>query len=53
MKSMVAYSSIVHMNLMMSIFYIVNLYYMRSGRRLLFLNKGMVGNLPSIVCVIW
>ncbi|KYN34035.1 NADH-ubiquinone oxidoreductase chain 4, partial [Trachymyrmex septentrionalis] len=64
-KSIVAYSSIVHINLMVcrlmthfkvgilgryvmmvshglcssGIFYIVNLYYLRSGRRLLFLNK--------------
>ena len=29
------------------IFYIVNLYYERSGRRLLFLNKGIVRNLPT------
>ena len=76
-KSMVAYSSVVHINLIIrrlmthfkvgileryviiishglcssGIFYIVNLYYLRSGRRLLFLNKGIVGNLPSIV--IW
>uniref|UniRef100_UPI0030023818 NADH dehydrogenase subunit 4 n=1 Tax=Mycetophylax simplex TaxID=341688 RepID=UPI0030023818 len=75
MKSLVAYSSVVHMNLMMcslmiffklstlggyimmvshglcssGMFYIVNLYYVRSGSRLLFLNKGMVNNLPSLI----
>jgi len=32
-------------------FFIVNLYYDRSGRRLLFLNKGMVRNLPAVI--IW
>ncbi|KAG5346082.1 NU4M oxidoreductase, partial [Acromyrmex charruanus] len=66
-KSMVAYFSIVHMNLILcrlmtffkvgvieryvmiishgiyssGIFYMINLYYERSGRRLLFLNKGL------------
>nr|ATW72788.1 NADH dehydrogenase subunit 4 [Atta sexdens rubropilosa] len=75
MKSMVAYSSVVHMNLMLcslmtyykvgilgsyvmmishglcssGMFFMVNLYYDRSGSRLLFLNKGMVSNLPTIM----
>jgi len=75
MKSMVAYSSVVHINLILcslitfykvgilgryviiishglcssGIFFIVNLYYERSGRRLLFLNKGMIRNLPTII----
>ena len=74
-KSMVAYSSVVHINLIIrrfithfkvgiiggyiiiishglcssGIFYIVNIYYLRSGRRLLFLNKGIIGNLSSII----
>ena len=76
-KRIVAYSSVVHINLILcrlmtfykvgifgryviiishglcssGIFYIVNLYYNRSGRRLLFLNKGIVRNLPTII--IW
>ncbi|KAG5307708.1 NU4M oxidoreductase, partial [Acromyrmex insinuator] len=33
------------------ILYIVNLYYERSGRRLLFLNKSLVSNLPAVI--IW
>nr|ASY95841.1 NADH dehydrogenase subunit 4 [Atta opaciceps] len=75
MKSMVAYSSVVHMNLMLcslmtfykvgmlgsyvmmvshglcssGMFFMVNLYYERSGSRLLFLNKGMISNLPTII----
>jgi len=77
MKRIVAYSSVVHINLILcslitfykvgilgryviiishglcssGIFFIVNLYYERSGRRLLFLNKGMIRNLPTII--IW
>jgi len=73
-KRIVAYSSVVHINLMLcrlmtfykagilgryviiishglcssGIFYIVNLYYERSGRRLLFLNKGIVRNLQLL-----
>ena len=76
-KRIVAYSSVVHVNLMLcrlitfykveilgkyvmlishglrssGLFYIVNLYYERSGRRLLFLNKGIVRNLPT--AIIW
>jgi len=76
-KSIVAYSSVVHINLIIrrfithfkvgiiggyviiishglcssGIFYIVNIFYLRSGRRLLFLNKGIISNLPSII--IW
>ena len=76
-KRIVAYSSVVHINLILcslityykvgilgryviiishglcssGIFFIVNLYYDRSGRRLLFLNKGIVRNLPTIM--IW
>nr|ATJ03019.1 NADH dehydrogenase subunit 4 [Atta texana] len=75
MKSMVAYSSVVHMNLMLcslmtfhksgmlgsyvmmvshglcssGMFFMVNLYYDRSGSRLLFLNKGMGGSLPTVI----
>ncbi|KAG5347610.1 NU4M oxidoreductase, partial [Acromyrmex charruanus] len=74
-KRIVAYSSVVHMNLILSrlmtlfkvgivgryiiiishglcssgIFYIVNLYYERSGRRLIILNKGIIGNLPVVI----
>jgi len=74
-KRIVAYSSVVHINLILcslityykvgilgryviiishglcssGIFFIVNLYYDRSGRRLLFLNKGIVRNLPTIM----
>nr|YP_010988057.1 NADH dehydrogenase subunit 4 [Harpegnathos venator]WON66590.1 NADH dehydrogenase subunit 4 [Harpegnathos venator] len=73
MKSLVAYSSVVHMNLMLcslmslkklgfvsayiimishglcssGLFYMVNLYYKRSGSRLLLLNKGMINILPE------
>ncbi|KAG5336854.1 NU4M oxidoreductase, partial [Acromyrmex heyeri] len=76
-KSIVAYFSVVHMNLMLcrlmtllkldviggyimiishglcssGIFYMVNLYYERSERRLLFLNKSLVSNLPT--AIIW
>ncbi|KAG5329096.1 NU4M oxidoreductase, partial [Acromyrmex heyeri] len=75
MKSIVAYSSVVHMNLILArfmtlfkvgilggyimiishglcssgIFYMVNLYYERSGRRLIILNKGIIGNLPVVI----
>ncbi|KAG5344307.1 NU4M oxidoreductase, partial [Acromyrmex heyeri] len=31
------------------IFYVVNLYYERSRRRLLFLNKGIISNLPTVI----
>lgn len=74
LKRLVAYSSVVHMNIILcslitlnkigfirsyimmishglcssGLFYIVNLYYERSGRRLLILNKGMIGKLPSL-----
>lgn len=73
-KRLVAYSSVVHINIILAciitlykigilrgyivmvshglcssgLFYIVNLYYSRTGRRLLFLNKGMIGKLPLI-----
>lgn len=76
-KRIVAYSSVVHINLILcrlitlykvgvvgsyiiiishglcssGIFYMVNLYYERTGRRLLILNKGIVRNLP--VVIIW
>nr|YP_010872883.1 NADH dehydrogenase subunit 4 [Pheidole yeensis]WGV34072.1 NADH dehydrogenase subunit 4 [Pheidole yeensis] len=75
MKSLVAYSSVVHMNLMLcsmmtlfnfsflssyimmishglcssGLFYMVNLYYMRTGSRLLMLNKGLNSKLPSLM----
>lgn len=77
LKRLVAYSSVVHINIILcslitlnkigfirryiimishglcssGLFYIVNLYYERSGRRLLILNKGMIGKLPSLT--IW
>ncbi|KYQ52680.1 NADH-ubiquinone oxidoreductase chain 4 [Trachymyrmex zeteki] len=73
-KRMVAYSSVVHINLILCrlitlyktrmlgryiiivahglcssrIFYIVNIIYDRSNRRLLFLNKGSLRNIPAI-----
>lgn len=76
-KRMVAYSSVVHINLILcrlitlyktrilgryiiivahglcssGIFYIVNILYDRSNRRLLFLNKGSLRNIPAIT--IW
>ncbi|KAG5323453.1 NU4M oxidoreductase, partial [Pseudoatta argentina] len=31
------------------IFYVVNLYYERSRRRLLFLNKDIISNLPTVI----
>lgn len=72
-KSLVAYSSVVHINLMLAglltltkmgilsalviiashglcssgLFYMVNVYYDRSSRRLLVMNKGMISYLPS------
>lgn len=75
-KRLVAYSSVVHINLMLGgliilnklgilgryiiivshglcssgIFYIVNIFYRRTGRRLLILNKGMINKIP-IVCI--
>nr|YP_009262823.1 NADH dehydrogenase subunit 4 [Wasmannia auropunctata]ANI87497.1 NADH dehydrogenase subunit 4 [Wasmannia auropunctata] len=74
MKSLVAYSSVVHMNMMLcgmlsmtkmgivggyimmiahglcssGLFYMVNLYYMRSSSRLLMLNKGLMSKLPGL-----
>nr|YP_009521628.1 NADH dehydrogenase subunit 4 [Anoplolepis gracilipes]AXP85349.1 NADH dehydrogenase subunit 4 [Anoplolepis gracilipes] len=74
MKSLVAYSSVVHMNMMMcsmltmmklgfisayilmishglcssGLFFMVNLYYERSGSRLIFFNKGMLNIFPSL-----
>lgn len=74
MKSLVAYSSVVHMNIMLcriftliklgfirsyiliishgicssGLFYIVNLYYERSIRRLIFFNKGIIRIYPSL-----
>jgi len=76
-KRLVAYSSVVHMNLILcslltlrklgilrgyiiivshglcssGLFYIVNLYYSRTSRRLLLLNKGILVGLPTIT--IW
>lgn len=76
-KSLVAYSSVVHMNVMLGalltlfklgalggyiiiiahglcssgIFYIVNLYYRRTGRRLLILNKGIIDKI--VIISIW
>lgn len=73
-KSLVAYSSVVHINLILcsivtiwklgisgayiiivahglcssGLFYIVNIYYDRSGRRLLILNKGILRKMPNI-----
>lgn len=73
-KRLVAYSSVVHINLIIcriiiirklrilgayiiivahglcssGLFYIVNLYYDRTGRRLLILNKGILYKLPNI-----
>nr|DAC76852.1 TPA_asm: NADH dehydrogenase subunit 4 [Pseudomyrmex veneficus] len=78
MKSLVAYSSVVHMNLMLSsfltmmmlgwsstlmlmishgicssgLFYMVNVYYIRSSSRLLLLNKGMINYMP-IMSIWW
>lgn len=74
MKSLVAYSSVVHMNIIVcclytiiklgfirsyvliishgicssGLFYIVNLYYERSLRRLIFFNKGILNIYPSL-----
>ncbi|KYM95829.1 NADH-ubiquinone oxidoreductase chain 4 [Cyphomyrmex costatus] len=74
-KRIVAYSSVVHINLILrriitltkigilssyitivahglcssGMFYLVNLFYKRSGRRLLFLNKGLVRNIPNVI----
>lgn len=76
-KRLVAYSSVVHINLMMcglmrfiklgfirayiiiiahglcssGLFYIVNIYYYRSFRRLILINKGIINILPSFT--IW
>jgi NADH-ubiquinone oxidoreductase chain 4 len=73
LKKLVAYSSVVHINFILScictlnkigfmgafiiiighglcssrLFYIVNIFYLKSGRRVIFLNKGMISNLPS------
>lgn len=73
-KRLVAYSSVVHMNLILcsimtlwklgilgayiiivahglcssGLFYIVNLYYERTGSRLLILNKGILNKLPNM-----
>lgn len=73
-KRLVAYSSVVHINLMLcriitiwklgilgayiimvghglcssGLFYIVNLYYDRTGSRLLLLNKGIINKLPNM-----
>lgn len=75
MKIMVAYSSVVHINLIISslfilfklrfirrfliiishglcssgIFYIINIFYKRSIRRLILLNKGLINFIPSII----
>nr|YP_004021071.1 NADH dehydrogenase subunit 4 [Solenopsis geminata]ADP01778.1 NADH dehydrogenase subunit 4 [Solenopsis geminata] len=75
MKSLVAYSSVVHMNMMLcalmtmyklgslgayimmishglcssGMFYMVNLFYERSGSRLLIFNKGMMSKLSSMM----
>lgn len=75
-KSLVAYSSVVHINLILGgiiilnklgllgayviiishglcssgIFYIVNIFYRRTGRRLLVINKGIVNKIP-VVCI--
>lgn len=75
-KSLVAYSSVVHINLILGgiivlnklgllgayviiishglcssgIFYIVNIFYRRTGRRLLVINKGIVNKIPA-VCI--
>lgn len=77
-KRLVAYSSVVHINIILAcmitlykigilsgyiiiishglcssgLFYIVNLYYNRTGRRLLFLNKGIIGKL-SLISLWW
>lgn len=74
LKRLVAYSSVVHINMILcslitlnkigfvrryiiiishglcssGLFYIVNIYYERSGRRLLVLNKGIMRKLPSL-----
>lgn len=74
LKRLVAYSSVVHINIMLcslltlfklgflrryiliishglcssGLFYIVNIYYTRTTRRLFILNKGIIGNLPTI-----
>lgn len=74
LKRLVAYSSVVHINIILcslitifkggflggyiimvshglcssGLFYIVNIYYERSGRRLLLLNKGILSKLPEI-----
>lgn len=74
LKSLVAYSSVVHINIILcslitlnkigfirryimiishglcssGLFYIVNIYYERSGSRLLVLNKGVMRKLPSL-----
>lgn len=76
-KRLVAYSSVVHINIILrsviiiiklgyigayiiiishglcssGLFYIVNLFYRRTGRRLIILNKGIVNLIPSII--IW
>nr|AWN56137.1 NADH dehydrogenase subunit 4 [Brachymyrmex patagonicus] len=78
MKSLVAYSSVVHMNMLLcammtmmklgmisayimmishglcssGLFFVVNLYYERSGSRLLLFNKGMM-NLMSSLMIWW
>lgn len=77
-KRLVAYSSVVHINLIIGsililrklrliggyiiiiahgvcssgLFYIVNIFYRRTGRRLLVLNKGIINFIP-IVIIIW
>lgn len=77
-KKLVAYSSVVHINIMLcclirfiklgyissyiiiishglcssGLFYIVNLFYRRSSRRLFILNKGYINLLPSLI-IIW
>jgi len=77
MKRLVAYSSVVHINIILcalitmsrlgilgsyiiiishglcssGLFYIVNLYYIRRGRRLLIFNKGIIRKIPSVI--IW
>lgn len=76
-KRLVAYSSVVHINVILcslitifklrflggyiiiishglcssGLFYMVNLFYYRTGRRLLIFNKGIIVNLPSFI--IW
>lgn len=75
LKNLVAYSSVVHMNLILrgvitliklrllsamviivshglcssGLFYMVNIYYQRVGRRLLILNKGGISKFPRVI----